>query len=237
MNFALLGAHRCFCCPPVDPPNECIDSGGCDKAYGEQSVGECKDVTNPDFDKLSQVFDLNVKPTGENLCKNSVDKSCCRCLKKKPCLDDGCQDAFNGDGICLDVENDDLSMIDFSVEKKLGLCKNNLRKDCCFCYKKRGKTDCHQKSCTYEGMTGECVGPKGSPPLNHIKTPGECPGKDCVCWVPETERCSRYVNHENSSTLYLYIAGTLSVRSLYMASVCHMGLSFLIISKSTHDMN
>merc|ERR1712096_427503 len=101
----------------------------------------------------------------------------------------GCKDAFNGDGICFDVENDDLSTIDLTVDKKLGLCKNNLKKDCCYCYKKKSKTDCSGK-CTYKERTGVCVAPNDVPPPNHMKTDGKCPGKHCGCWVPISDKCS-----------------------------------------------
>jgi hypothetical protein len=203
IDFLLPGTPRCYCCPPIDPVNNCTETG-CGEAFGEGFLGECKDVTNPDFVSLSQAFDLDATPIGNNLCNNSVEKSCCRCFKKKPCLDDGCQDAFHEDGICLDVEHDDFSMIDFSVEKKLGLCKNNLKKDCCFCYKKKSESDCHHKRCTYEGTTGECVGPRDLPPPDHVKTEGECPDKGCVCWVPK--RCSRYTTKMvNSFSIICFI--------------------------------
>ena len=145
-------------------------------------------MTNPNLSALSEVFDLTATPSGESLCNNTVESSCCRCFKKKPCLDDGCKDAFNGDGICVDVENDDLSTIDLTVDKKLGLCKNNLKKDCCHCYKNKTKTDCSGK-CTYKDKTGVCVAPNDFPPPNHLKTDGKCPGKHCGCWVPD--KCKR----------------------------------------------
>ena len=183
---------RCYCCPPLPPINNCTDTG-CEEAFGEGSVGECTDVTNPDLSSLSLTHDLLVTPTGEKLCNNTVEKSCCRCFKKKPCIDeyDRCQAAFGGDGICVDVERDDLSNIDFSVDKKLGLCKNALKKDCCFCYKKLSQHYCSNKICLFQGMEGQCVGPLDPPPLNHIKTDAKCGGKDCVCWVPDTDTCSR----------------------------------------------
>merc|ERR1712151_285230 len=185
-----LEIPQCFCCPPLPPVNDCIDNGCEKEAFGENYIGECRDVTNPNLSDLSETFDLTATPTGKNLCKNTVDSSCCRCFKKKPCIDDGCKDAFNGDGVCVDVENDDLSIIDLTVDKKLGLCKNNLKKDCCHCYKKKGTTDCGGK-CTYKDRTGVCVQAGDDPPPNHKKTDGKCPGKDCVCWVPISKECSR----------------------------------------------
>eukprot|EP00092_Neocalanus_flemingeri_P099982 GFUD01127633.1.p1 GENE.GFUD01127633.1~~GFUD01127633.1.p1 ORF type:complete len:836 (+),score=161.16 GFUD01127633.1:310-2508(+) len=185
-----LETTSCFCCPPIPPVNKCTENG-CEAAFGEGSVGECVDVTNPDFGSLGQPLDLLATPTGKNLCNNTLEESCCRCFKKKPCLDDGCQGEFGGNGICVDVDNDDLSVIDFSVEKKLGLCKNTLKKNCCFCYKKHSKPYCPHKDCSFKGVKGQCVGPMDRPPLDHVKTAGDCGGKDCICWVPDRPTCSR----------------------------------------------
>ena len=146
-------APRCYCCPPIDPSNECKDVRGCDGAFGEGSLGVCKDVTNPDLNALSKLYELDAVPVKKGLCSASVEKSCCRCLKKRPCIDVGCEAAFDGDGICVDVENDDLSMVDTTEEKKIGLCRNNIRgKDCCYCYKK--KSSCLQKHCEFKGRKG-----------------------------------------------------------------------------------
>ena len=190
----MILAPPCYCCPEIDPPNECKPYG-CEEAFGKGYQGECVDVTNPYLNALSKVFDLNAVPEKNYTCLPSLEKSCCRCMKKKPCIDDGCMEAFHGDGICVDVENGDLSLVDTTVEKKLGLCKNNIKgKDCCYCYKK--KSSCAKKTCEYKGIKGRCYGPTDFPPPDWKGTLGKCPGKDCNCYIPPQKPCSDPVCEE-----------------------------------------
>ena len=80
------------------------------------SEGQCTDVTNADWRSLASVLDLATPAPQPSFCRGGgVSQECCRCFKKKTCLDDGCKDAFHGEGVCLDVMADDLSHIDTST--------------------------------------------------------------------------------------------------------------------------
>jgi len=61
-------------------------------------------------------------------------KSCFCCPPECKDTDGSCGAAHNGSGVCINVNNDDLSNIDFTAPKISGLCNSKL--DCCGCYKK-----------------------------------------------------------------------------------------------------
>ena len=108
-------------------------------------------------------------------------------MKKKACEDEGCKDAFGGDGVCIDVKTDDLSDIDVSMEK-FGLCKNKVNKNCCSCFKKVSPGGCQSAPCSFSGVLGVCVGRDETPPADSVETEGQCRKQGCSCWVPDTCR-------------------------------------------------
>ena len=85
--------------------NDCEDTG-CESYY--YGLGECTDVTNPDWTELDSMFDLSESANGfgymatartaYGLCGATDDKNCCRCMKKKTCKDSGCAAQFDGQG-------------------------------------------------------------------------------------------------------------------------------------------
>ena len=60
-------------------------------------LGECVKVTNTNLTMLENDYDLNV-PVLKGLCNKTVDESCCSCMKKKTCKDNGCSSRFGGEG-------------------------------------------------------------------------------------------------------------------------------------------
>ena len=92
---------KCYCCPPELPVNECQDNGCKEQTNG---LGECVDVTNPDWDELNYRFDISEVVQGQSftaampdLCISSLGgDACCRCMKKKTCKDNGCEARFGG---------------------------------------------------------------------------------------------------------------------------------------------
>ena len=94
---------KCYCCPPRLPVNNCTDNG-C--SWNWNQLGECVDITNPDWNELNTNYDLSAKTYMQyasrqdyQLCGASLDDSCCRCMKKKTCMDTGCEKRFGGKGI------------------------------------------------------------------------------------------------------------------------------------------
>ena len=87
-----------------DCTRDCEDTGCESYFYG---LGECRDVTNPDWTELDDMFDLSETANGfgyfpaarsaYGLC-GYEDKNCCRCMKKKTCKDSGCAAQFDGQG-------------------------------------------------------------------------------------------------------------------------------------------
>jgi hypothetical protein len=145
-------------------------------------------VTNPDWRQLASTLDLTTPAPDHDLC-SAPDRHCCRCVKKRACQDDGCKDAFNGEGVCVDVVTDDLSLVDTSMEGKPGLCKNKVNANCCSCFKKLGPAGgCDSAPCSFAGVQGVCVGEGEQPPADHVLTDGTCRGRGCSCWVPDTCR-------------------------------------------------
>ena len=239
--LCLGNKNQCFCCQPEDPPNRCNDQG-CTEAFGSLSEGQCTDVTNADWRSLASVLDLAAQPpqTGareegddQSFCKGGDSKECCRCFKKKTCQDDGCNEAFEGEGVCVDVMTDDLSHIDTSVEVKPGLCKNKVNNNCCTCFRKLAPPDsCHLAPCSFAGVQGVCVGRDEVAPEDHVLTKGVCKGRGCSCWVPDT--CRSVVHLTSFSSLVPPPpAGTLSVRTLCTVSVSQRGHSLRTTSNRT----
>ena len=148
---------KCYCCPPRDPPPDCVDTG-CNSTYNGQ--GRCVDVIKADWNLLDQFIDLTEStPThaaSPSLCSSNSD-NCCRCFKEKTCQDSGCNEIFNGQGVCIDVSNGDLSQlkdVDLTTKQdpKLGLCENKFNDNCCSCFKKKGSladSDCFKESVTF----------------------------------------------------------------------------------------
>ena len=72
-------------------------------------LGECVDITNPNWKELDNKYDLSqiANGTSSGLCGVSADESCCRCMKKKTtkktCKDTGCEKKFGGKGIHIAI--------------------------------------------------------------------------------------------------------------------------------------
>ena len=147
--------------------SKCIDQG-CAKEFAGQ--GHCVDIiSNSNLAQLDKSFDLS-QPGIIGACTNPEESedSCCTCLKRRNCMDLGCEDSFNGLGVCISF-NEDLSKyeLDMTVEPKPGLCKSNFNGDCCFCYKKKGngcmdiwsdkKCKKMQKKCKKETVYKNCM--------------------------------------------------------------------------------
>jgi len=185
-----LERGKCFCCPPVPPVNDCSDTG-CSKIFGPDAVGVCKDISNPNWQAISQEVDVDLDPPyhEEPLCKASLDDGCCRCFKKKLCQDRGCKDAFGGQGVCKDTLTDNLADV-YMTDSRPGLCyrpgEENSEK-CCTCFRKKTSDPyCHNKVCSYKNMAGVCLTEGTTPPRDHVKTEGYCGGYNCACWVKDT---------------------------------------------------
>ena len=151
---------KCYCCPPIDPPNTCVDTNNlCSSAFN--GTGTCVDITNPDWDALDHHYDIS-EPGIPGACSASGDESCCRCFKNKTCMDTGCKDEFGGDGICLETQGD---MTKYHLDLEAGhdpkpdLCKHTWDKDCCSCFKlaHKGGKHCKNDMCKEKG--GKCVMP------------------------------------------------------------------------------
>ena len=111
----------------IDPPNACTDQNNeCSNAYN--GSGTCVNITDSDWEELAHNFDLS-KPDVPGACQKSNADGCCRCFKNKTCVDNGCKDAFEGYGVCLDLKDE---MIEYDFDLAAGhdpqpdLCKHNL---------------------------------------------------------------------------------------------------------------
>ena len=64
------------------PVTNCTDNG-C--KFNWNQLGECVDITNPNWKELDNMYDLSqiANGTSSGLCGVSADESCCRCMKKK----------------------------------------------------------------------------------------------------------------------------------------------------------
>ena len=146
---------------------------------------------NPDWNELHHNFDLS-EPDIPGTCVASNDESCCRCFKKKTCMDTGCKDEFGGSGICINVKE---SMENFGIDWEAGhdpkpnLCENTLMKDCCSCFKLNDKNTCKNDKCKEKG--GKCVMPHMIDMSTKLVEEGwnweyYCDEElDCKCYVPE----------------------------------------------------
>jgi len=192
---------KCHCCPPEQEPPEPCEDTGCEKAF--EGLGKCKDVKTANWDELDTSFDLAAGSRDNNTCKKkgTDQKDCCRCLKRKSCLDAGCKQEFNGNGICMDLSKADISYmkktLDFSAGEIKGKCRNALKEDCCSCFKKM-TPDCRNKDC--EAKKGKCVIYGDKPPPNFQNTGVFCNETlKCHCWVPkdppcDDEKCTKGMN-------------------------------------------
>ena len=143
----------------------CIDTNNlCSSAF--DGAGTCVNISNPDWNELHHNFDLS-QPDVPGACLASTDDSCCRCIKKKKCLDKGCKDDFGGSGICIDVKGP-MEKIDIDWEAgqnpKPDLCEHTLKKDCCSCFKLNDKKVCKNDMCKEKG--GKCI----MPHMNDMET-------------------------------------------------------------------
>merc|ERR1711976_559292 len=205
---------KCYCCPPTWAVNNCTDNG-C--MWNWNQLGECVDITNPDWRELNAAYDLsanaNMMPHASRqdyqypgLCGASLDDSCCRCMKKKTCMDTGCEKRFGGKGVCIDAVDGDLSKydIDFGVkpDQTPGLCTNNVNDNCCSCFKKQDTdSGCYKMRCFVGKVEGICVGPNDPYPSGYTKTDQRCEEKgDCRCWIPckdiwKKKKCKKYAKN------------------------------------------
>jgi len=201
---------KCYCCPPRLPINNCTDNG-C--MWNWNQLGECVDITNPDWNELNTIYDLSAKANMmlasrqdyqyPGLCGASLDKSCCRCMKKKTCMDTGCEQRFKGKGVCIDAVDGDLSKYDIDFEVKPdqtpGLCTNNVNDNCCSCFKKQDyDSGCYKMRCFVGKVEGICVGPNDLYPYGYKETDQRCEEKgNCRCFIPckdiwKKRKCKKY---------------------------------------------
>ena len=114
-------------------------------------------------------------------------------MKKKPCKDTGCKDAFKGLGVCINVVEDDLTQFNLDLTARQdpvpGLCRNDLNEDCCSCFKKHNEdhgSPCYRLACEAEGEPGICIG-QDDPlpnPDEYKQTDVRCNEEgDCLCWI------------------------------------------------------
>jgi len=192
-----------------DNVNNCTD-WGCSYQFSE--LGECVDITNPNWKALNNMYDLSQtaniygiphRQTPYGLCGASLDDSCCRCMKKKTCKDTGCKKRFGGNGVCIDAVDGDLSKydLDFDVnpDQTPGLCTNDVNENCCSCFKKQDSdSGCYKVRCYVGKVEGICVGSNDPYPLEYIKTDQRCEEKgDCQCFIPcrdiwKQKKCRNY---------------------------------------------
>ena len=108
-------------------------------------------MTRTSWDEIEAGFDLRYSSPGANRrCTPSDpkdDKDCCLCLKKKPCMDNGCMEEG---GMCVDMKNAYLrdnmfpkNTLDLAQDLGDDLCRKDTKftdktdKSCCRCYKKK----------------------------------------------------------------------------------------------------
>jgi len=126
------------CNDKYDGLGQCIDM----KSYTSSAWG---------LEYLEKTYDLST-PFESGLCSPGTvtpngpprDDQCCKCLKRKKCQDLDCKKKFKGQGVCVDLKEDDLTKydLDFSVApiQSPKLCKSLVsdKDECCSCFKKKG---------------------------------------------------------------------------------------------------
>merc|ERR1719186_926849 len=177
---------------PLCASDGCVNDGCAEDFEG---LGTCLNVAKMDYTNLPNMVDLKAGSKNSG-CKSadSTDSSCCQCFKQKNCLDDGCKDAFDGLGICVDVADADWAALDKYVDwgagKKEGLCKNINSKHCCGCFKKKGgEQGCAQTGeCKDKG--GKCMKPGDSniPDDWEPRTDARCEGRGCLCYSKKEDQ-------------------------------------------------
>ena len=135
------------------PQEQKCEDTGCGKLWNGH--GQCVNMTETTYSHLSTSYDLEADTDAikndRSLCKSSSnDKECCRCFKKKPCSDEGCD---SQGGMCVDMMRANLKDksvfplnsvdLDIKIEGTNGtrLCKGAMGSEkCCECYMKLGVT-------------------------------------------------------------------------------------------------
>merc|ERR1712215_348619 len=124
--------------PSVVSTSSCEDQG-CQGALQGRTT-ECVDVRGADWRYLDTWYQLN-QTLSPGLCKQNGPDHCCKCLAKhlpeeNPCKDQGCQDQWGGQGLCVSVFSKEFPkmvnvLLDLSVGGKTDLCGDG----CCTCFK------------------------------------------------------------------------------------------------------
>merc|ERR1712018_286738 len=111
----------------MEPAIPCEDNG-CSEEW--KGMGACVNVSNADWEEVDASFNLSVP----GLPGKCGPKSCCVCLQKKPCADQGCASFFDGAGVCLSVLDPEFAktsdLLDFAAGGREDLCAG-----CCSCFK------------------------------------------------------------------------------------------------------
>ena len=135
----------------TDPPSgghECKDTG-CGGLWAGQ--GKCVNMTKMSYSEIESAYDLSSDTDDikddRTLCSSTdSDKECCRCLRQKPCADNGCEDRG---GRCVDILRANLKDenvfprntvdLDDKIEGE-GLCRGSKSEMCCECYRLKGQS-------------------------------------------------------------------------------------------------
>jgi len=126
-----------------DVTPKCEDTG-CGKLW--DGHGQCVNMSSTSWSQIHGSYDLT-SDTDEikndrSLCKSSSsDMECCRCFRKKPCADNGCEKVG---GRCVDilranlVDENVFPLNTVDLDAKINgtdLCKGSETEKCCECYK------------------------------------------------------------------------------------------------------
>ena len=127
---------------------KCEDTG-CGRLWNGH--GQCVNMTKMTYSHLSASYDMEADTDAikndRSLCKSpESDKECCRCFKKRPCMDEGCD---SKGGMCVDMMRANLKdknvfplnsvNLDVKIQDINGtkLCKGAMGSEkCCECYRK-----------------------------------------------------------------------------------------------------
>ena len=105
------------------------EDNGCSKEW--DGMGACVNVSNANWTEVDVSFNLSVP----GLPGKCGPESCCVCLQKKLCADEGCSKFFDGFGVCLNALDPEFAetspLLDFQAEVRDDLCAG-----CCSCFKK-----------------------------------------------------------------------------------------------------